>query len=148
MAMVFNSVIPDFLFFFIFCLLFIRAILTRLCRFFNCKSTNSADIAITSIPISITIFCIIRFIKTYIMMIASCIFIYNTCSRLNSTTLRTTIFCISITSTECFCYSFIIMITSCSHFNSINKNSTPHELVIVIRFFAISHFSELFITVI
>ena len=145
----FYCMIIDCFFFIIFCFLFIviRTTLFRFCRFFNCESTNCADIAISAVPVAIAILCIVPFIEMNIMMIACRTFVHNTWDIINSATLRTTFFCISITSTECFCYSFIIMITSCSHFKSINKNSTPHELVIVVRFFAISHFSELFITV-
>ena len=141
----------DFVFFFILCISFLKfilsfpIILSWLCRFFNCKSTNSADITITSIPNLVLAFSCIRIvllIKMNIMMIASCTFIHNTCSCFNSTTLRTTIFCISITSTGRFnsytCISMFFCTRIC-HINLIYKYSTPHKLIIIVCFFAITH---------
>ena len=145
----------DFVFFFILCISFLKfilsfpIILSWLCRFFNCKSTNSADITITSIPNLVLAFSCIRIvllIKMNIMMIASCTFIHNTCSCFNSTTLRTTIFCISITSTGRFnsytCISMFFCTRIC-HINLIYKYSTPHKLVIIVYFFAVTHFFHL-----
>ena len=141
MTVMFISIRPDFQFFFIFSFLFISTILTRLWRLFDCKSANGTYIAVTFIPITITVFCIVCFIKINIMMFAGCSFIHNASTWFHRSTLCTTIFCISITSTSrLYSYTFISVICARSgHINRIYKNCTPHKLIVVIGFFAVTH---------
>ena len=143
----FNCIIIDCFFFFVLCLSFSKffvtflTILGRLCWLFDCESTNCADIAISAVPVAIVIFCIVLLIEMNIMMIASCTFIHNTWSCFYSTTFCATIFCISIASTSRFnSYTWISMFcTSVRHINRIYKYSTPHKLIIIVCFFAITH---------